>query len=1148
MIENVDVSKLNAGTISTDKFLIRSNDGGIEIRGATQQFKDKNNKVRLQLGKDSQGNFNFILRGEDGTSVLLDHTGLKAKAITDGLIVNNMLGQGAVTGDKVNIGSLIQEVNKDTNTSTIKATKIQLDKEGQSLDIAFNTLKTNVNNIQVGGRNLIKNSLYKKGNENWSLSSGIATIDNETLHNGHKTVKIQKIGVTTSTWGGIRQDNVIINPKQGEMYTLSYWYLVKDKTTLNDIFALELKGRTTGGADTGLGYTSISPTTVVEGEWTKVSYVLNITRTDLASIFLYGWARQSGVIWFSEIKAEKGNKATDFTEAPEDIENRIESNTTQITAQQGKIEALISDTSIVEDGATKKLKDAYANLKLTVDGLNSTVGSHTTNITNLQGQMSTANGNISKIDGKVQTVESKQVSFEQNLNGISQKVSSAESNITTLKGQMTTANNNISAIDGKVTTTSNKVAELTTNLSSITQKVSAVETTTATLEKIAEKMLINNFSRSGTKDRWTSNIGTITSSDAVGYYANVSTNGDTQVVSNKFEIDSTKTYKISLMVQNPSENGTGSWYFGVYAYDKSGNNLGVYIGTATSLSTNPYFHSEKKAKKNTSWRTFESYVYAHNTVVDSNTPKGNCSNYFKFHPKTKYLAIRFLNYRTTPDYGTGATGSIYFAHPTISEVDSNIASTNTNIANLTTEVTTTKNKVVSIETNLNGITSKVSSVESSVATINGNVTSLQNRMSTAEQKITSDSIVSTVRSSTAYTNDLNAKANQSALNTTNSNLSGLTTRVNSVEQKITPSSITTTISSAINGGTSSISTTQFVMDKNGFLVKNGALRVQNKAGQTVLSGDSNGNLLYTGALYSQVDSTHYAKLEPILTNGNRDVKLRLSLVGNTEHSNFDVVNASGTRLFKVGHGGVEIHKYLTLDTDQTGTYNTKCYWENGTYRPAIAEKALIGTNTYYFNTVYSRFFGRDRLSGSYTTVQAGAVNIRTAYQGEGCYFDTGGYFRPAANGAWANGHPNYRWSTVYSVNGINASSDLRLKENVEYIKESNDISTLSIGESKITQEDMYNFMKDEFKLVSYNYKGEKFYRNSELSYCLGFIAQDLKDSKVGKQFIIPPQEGEGAYSYNMASYIGVLVGALRIAVNKIETLEYKIEQLEVKGA
>ena len=337
-----------------------------------------------------------------------------------------------------------------------------------------------------------------------------------------------------------------------------------------------------------------------------------------------------------------------------------------------------------------------------------------------------------------------------------------------------------------------------------------------------------------------------------------------------------------------------------------------------------------------------------------------------------------------------------------------------------------------------------------------------------------------------------------------------------------------------------------VIDANGVTINNGALTVKNKSGTPVLRGDSNGNLLYTGALYSQIDSSHYAKLEPILTNNNKDVKLRLSLVGSTEHSNFDVVNASGTSLFKVGHGGVEIHKYLTLDTDQTGTYNTKCYWENGTYRPAVANKALVGTNTYYFNSVFSRYFGRDRISGSYTTLQAGAVNFRTAYSGEGCYFDEGGYFRPAVQGAWANGHPSYRWSTVYSVNGVNASSDLRLKENVEYIQETNDVAPLSFKENRVTQQDMYEFVRDDFKLASYNYKGEKFY-GDELSYNLGFIAQDLKDSAVGKQFIIPPQEEEGTYSYNMGSYIGVLAGALRIAINKIELLENKIKMLESKG-
>lgn len=132
------------------------------------------------------------------------------------------------------------------------------------------------------------------------------------------------------------------------------------------------------------------------------------------------------------------------------------------------------------------------------------------------------------------------------------------------------------------------------------------------------------------------------------------------------------------------------------------------------------------------------------------------------------------------------------------DTKANAAQSTANTANATanankTEITTTKNKVATIETNVNSITSKVSSVEKNITTINGNVTNLQSRMNTAEQKIT-------------------------------------------------PTAITTTISSTISGGTGSISTTQFVMDKNGLTINNGALIIKNKAGQTVLNSDSNGNI------------------------------------------------------------------------------------------------------------------------------------------------------------------------------------------------------------------------------------------------------------------------------------------------------------------
>ena len=65
--------------------------------------------------------------------------------------------------------------------------------------------------------------------------------------------------------------------------------------------------------------------------------------------------------------------------------------------------------------------------------------------------------------------------------------------------------------------------------------------------------------------------------------------------------------------------------------------------------------------------------------------------------------------------------------------------------------------------------------------------------------------------------------------------------------KLEPDALTTTISSALSGS-NTITTTKFVMDKNGLLIKNGGLSIQNNAGVTVLSADAAGNLSMTGNL------------------------------------------------------------------------------------------------------------------------------------------------------------------------------------------------------------------------------------------------------------------------------------------------------------
>lgn len=145
---NVNISALKAGDISTNKFKIKSDDGGIEIVGATQQFKDKNNKVRIQMGKDTKGNFNFILRGEDGTTTLIDHNGIKEKAIADNLIKENMVAPDTIGEKAINYNSFATGFNKDSNTSTIKGTKVRLDNQNQTLEVAFTSLKNQSDNTK----------------------------------------------------------------------------------------------------------------------------------------------------------------------------------------------------------------------------------------------------------------------------------------------------------------------------------------------------------------------------------------------------------------------------------------------------------------------------------------------------------------------------------------------------------------------------------------------------------------------------------------------------------------------------------------------------------------------------------------------------------------------------------------------------------------------------------------------------------------------------------------------------------------------------------------------------------------------------------------------------------------------------------------
>ena len=945
MIENLSLNKVLAGTISTNKFNISSDDGGITIVGPTMQFKDKSNKVRLQLGQDTTGDFNFILRAADGTTTLIDGYGIKEKAIADDLIKSNMVAADAIGEKQINYSSFVTGLNKDTNTSLIKASKVAIDLTGQSLEVSFNSLKSNVDNMEIGGRNLLRKT-----------SKDYVTVTMGVWNYRITVFDISDYGL-----------------KVGD--TLTFRLYVKNESSTYKIGARLtcyksdgskiVKNSITTDIDVNSeGYSTVQITIPSETTYLFVG----LQRTDAAS------DAPTFSFQYKEAKLEKGTKATDWTPAPEDTEEKIEANTTSISIAQGQISGLISENAIIKGDITT-ISDKYTSLKATVDGINTTVASHTTSITTIQGTANSALANANTANNKIDNLEvggrnlvynstgnlgvkgwtnngvTNFTSVEGGVEGNSLKLSglssdtarknisqnlmskfidlnnlkyvtlsfwykaSLDSNKTGVGSFLRISNKNsqnndvlrstdtliidnewhyktvtedlsrfnntgitsivlffftylgtveyaniklefgmkdtdwtpapedvdssISTVDTKVTTVENKYTSLEQNLegfktivasnystktelsnlsgtvSSINSRVTTAESSITQLNnKIALKVeatditnAINELEIGGRNLIENSDFKNTSSSPFVAYNSLVTIINDSQGNVLKVEKTSTAIGGVNTGSYLPTRNLITNAKYSYSAWVRADSNTTIYMALQGAGIT-----KAKSFNITTSWQriTVEAEKY-----IANNTS-------FRFYSSdtvTFYIAKPMLEQSTKCGNWTLA----------LEDIDSAITTVDTKIE-------TTSNKVASIETNLSSITSRVSSTESSISTINGNVSSLQSRITSAEQKITDSSIVSIVTSSTSYINDLNSKANQSALNAANSNITNLTTRMSSAETKLTATSLTTTISSAINGGTSSITTTQFVMDKTGLTVKNGALTVINSNGVITIDG------------------------------------------------------------------------------------------------------------------------------------------------------------------------------------------------------------------------------------------------------------------------------------------------------------------------
>lgn len=258
-----------------------------------------------------------------------------------------------------------------------------------------NNLSAKIDGIKIGGRNLIRNSTFKLGHEAW----GDATITRKD------TVLGSEVTVTNngSAQFGIQNDVLFhtISLVEGDEYTLSFY----GNGNIPSINSIWLKSE---GNDPQL----LSEIAIDEvlAEKKVLTFTSTITADNVSIIIAAaGYPKDS---WFKivALQLEKGNKATDWTEAPEDIVNFIsgvEANINEFKEVQVGINGATATQLNTLNTKTDKSSAAIDELRETTSNIE---GSTATLETKLRGEytsaVSTAKSDITKAtDGKIDAVK-----------------------------------------------------------------------------------------------------------------------------------------------------------------------------------------------------------------------------------------------------------------------------------------------------------------------------------------------------------------------------------------------------------------------------------------------------------------------------------------------------------------------------------------------------------------------------------------------------------------------------------------------------------------------------------------------------------------------------------------------------------------------
>lgn len=629
----------------------------------------------------------------------------------------------ALNNAKAFVNAEITTVNSHLNKATAE---INVLKKQIELKVGQSDVDKSIEDVKFGGRNLWLNTAFLNGTNHFGFygceNINVINIENED----YKAVEF----VSNNLNGGIYQRNggnnqKIIPFEKGENLIISGYFKCSSTAKLR----ISLEGSSYGK----------SFTPKASNEWTY--FELKAVGDGIVHTFtLYGSNNNKYTI--RQIKVEKGTKATDWTKAPEDTDQLIVDNIKTVTDKITTVES--------------KFTQENNSIKASVQDLNSTTQSITTNVSNINRDLT------SKINSNLDAAKNFATDIATN------KANTAKQEA---------INNAKAYTNAEITTVNSKVHNVESNLNilsdRINTKVSQSDIDKAVTTIRTERII---YAR-GTGNDYPANsivkVNGKTISDGQGRGLRINAlNKATleRVFLQDYDTFGSEDAKVSF-VNKINELNNGDFIIIITSQDAS----------------YPLHPPIKEALEKIGATLFDNkqgtYREAYALIGKSKLGRGNGVE--MFIPRTANDK-RFAEVSVK----VGEDGTFIGVNPNNMGLEATLITSN--ISDVSSELTQTKNsieasinsinsKTQSIETNLNGKATKqeVTEVNNRVATIKASLDSITQRVSSTESK--AQTLESNINDKASKQEVVNINGRVTNVET---NLNGITNRVSATESRI----------------------------------------------------------------------------------------------------------------------------------------------------------------------------------------------------------------------------------------------------------------------------------------------------------------------------------------------------------------------------